>query len=200
MTILCATDRLPKSEAAIERACILADQLSADITLLHVVLPRTAAPALEETLLIAHAKMKARARPPLWRASRMPSIAVRTGNAARLILETMRLSDARLLVLGPHRQRLRRDTLEGTIAEKALAARHCPVLIVQNGARLPSASALRAAELLLHSGGRIQTSDPPAVRTLALEYRKVHGCRHLGTPGFAWSHSDGVLQRRRSNP
>lgn len=162
MTIVCATDRLPKSEPAIERAGILADQLNTDITLLHVVSSRTAVPALEETLLTAQAQMKARARPPVWRSPRMPSIAVRAGNPARLILETMTLSRARLLVLGPHRERPRRDTLEGTIAEKALAARKCPVLIVQNEARSPyarallaldlsaaSASALRAAELLV---------------------------------------------------
>ena len=162
MTIVCATDRLPKSEVAIERAGILADELGADITLLHVVVPGTATRALEETLLAAHAGMKARAQPPLWRSTRLPGVAVRTGNPARLILETMEHSHARLLVLGRHRKRPLRDALEGTIAEKAVAARQCPVLIVQAEAQSPyarallaldlsaaSASALRAAELLV---------------------------------------------------
>ena len=162
MTIVCATDRLPKSEAAIECASLLADQLSMDITLLHVVAPGAAARTLEEALLAAHAQMKARAQPPLWRGVRLPSLAVRTGNPARLILETMEHSRARLLVLGPHRKRPLRDSLEGTIAEKALAARQCPVLIVQSGSQSPysrallaldlsaaSACALRAAELLV---------------------------------------------------
>lgn len=162
MTIVCATDRLPKSEVAIERAGILADELGADIILLHVVVPGAAARALEERLLAAHAGMKARAQPPLWRSSRLPGIAVRTGNPGRLILETVEHSHARLLILGRHRKRPLRDTLEGTIAEKAIAAQRCPVLIVQNNAHLPyarallaldrsaaSASALRAAELLV---------------------------------------------------
>lgn len=162
MRILCATDRLPKSEPAIERAGMLADRLGADLTLLHVVVPGESERALEEELRNAQAQMKSRAQSPLWRGRRLPSVAVRTGNSARLILEAMKDSKARLLVLGPHRQRPLRDALEGTIAEKALAARLCPVLIAQGEARSSyrrvllaldlseaSAAALRAAEALV---------------------------------------------------
>jgi universal stress protein E len=64
--------------------------------------------------------------------------------------------------MGPHRKRPVRDALEGTIAEKVLAARRFPVLVVQDEARAPyrrvllaldlsdaSASAIRAAESLV---------------------------------------------------
>jgi nucleotide-binding universal stress UspA family protein len=87
---------------------------------------------------------------------------VRTGSPARLILETAAESKARLLVLGPHRKRPLRDAFEGTIAEKALTSRTCPLLIVQDEARSAyrrvllaldlsdaSASAVRAAESLV---------------------------------------------------
>jgi hypothetical protein len=39
MRILCATDLLFKTDAAIGRAGILSDQLGADLTFLHVVVP-----------------------------------------------------------------------------------------------------------------------------------------------------------------
>lgn len=159
MMIVCATDRLLKSEAAIERAGILADQSGSQVTLLHVVAPGAAARTLEETLLAAHAGMKARAQPPLWRSSRLPDIAVRTGNPARLILETLEDTHARLLVLGRHRKRPLRDVLEGTIAEKAIAARLCPVLIVQNAAKSPYVRALLALDLSAASASALSAAE-----------------------------------------
>ena len=162
MKLLCATDLLPKSEAAIARAGLLTDQLGADLTLLHVVAPTESERALEQTLQMALGHMKSRAQRPFWRAVRKPNVAVRTGSPARLILDTIAQSKVGLIVLGPHRQRPLRDALEGTIAEKVLASRRCPVLVVQ---REPvgryrrvllaldtsdaSASAIRAAESLV---------------------------------------------------
>lgn len=162
MRILCATDLLPKTDAAMARAGMLSDQLGADLTVLHVVVPGESQMALEQTLQQASHEMQARVRPPQWRADNSPSVAVHTGISANIILEAAARSDVRLLVLGPHRKRPMRDALEGTIAEKALAARSCPVLVVRNEARDPyrrvllaldasdaSASAIRAAESLV---------------------------------------------------
>jgi universal stress protein E len=162
MRILCATDLLPKSDAAIERAGILSDQLSADLTLLHVVVPGDSQQALEQSLQSASSEMESRVRPPRWRAQRAPNLAVHAGTAAKIILETVTQSNARLLVLGPHRERPLRDTLEGTIAEKALTTKDYPVLVVRNESPGPyrrvllaldasdaSASAIRAAESLV---------------------------------------------------
>ena len=165
MRILCAADLLSKTDAAIARAGIMSDQLGADLTLLHVVVPGESQMALEQTLQHASYEMQSRVRPPRWRAKRSPSLAVHTGIAASIILDAAARSDVRLLVLGPHRKRPLRDALEGTIAEKALAARSCPVLVVRNEARDPyrrallaldesdaSASAIRAAESLVLTG------------------------------------------------
>jgi len=164
MRIVCATDLLPRSEAAIERAGMLADELGADLRLLHVVAPTDSERALEQTLQINLAQTRARAQPPLWRARTKPQVAVRTGKPARLIIETLEQSKASLLVLGPHRKRPLRDTVEGTIAEKVLSAKRWPLLVVNGEPRAPyrrvllaldgsraSAFAIRAAESFLRA-------------------------------------------------
>jgi universal stress protein E len=162
MRILCATDLLPKSDAAIERAGILSDQLGAELTLLHVVVPGESQQALEQSLQSASAEMQLRVRPPRWRSRHAPNLGVHAGNATNIIVETATQSHARLLVLGPHRKRPLRDALEGTIAEKALATKSFPVLVVRDAALQPyrrvllaldesdaSAGAIRAAESLV---------------------------------------------------
>jgi nucleotide-binding universal stress UspA family protein len=162
MRILCATDLLPKSEAAIERAGLLSNQLNADLSLLHVVSPENSHQDLEQTLRSALVRTKNRAKPLLWSTDRKADVAVRVGNPARIILETAAQSEAGLLVLGSHRKRPLRDVLEGTIAEKALATRKYPVLVVRDETLKPyrrvllaldlsdaSVSAIRAAESLV---------------------------------------------------
>jgi nucleotide-binding universal stress UspA family protein len=153
---------LPKSEAAIDRAGMLADDMGADLTLLHVVVPTDSERVLEQTLQMCLAHTKARAQPPLWVARTKPNVAVRTGNPARLIVDTLEQSKAQLLVLGPHRKRPLRDTVEGTIAQRVLMARKWPLLVVREEPRgsyrrvllaldlsEASASAVRAAESLV---------------------------------------------------
>src|SRR5688572_16694726 len=147
MRIVCATDLLPKSEAAIDRAGFLTDQLGADLTLLHVVVPSESERASKQTLENSLARVRSRALPPLWRGERMPDVAVRTGHPARIILDMMARFRPGLLVLGPHRKRLLQDALGDTIVEKALAARICPVLVVQDEVRARYRRVLLALDL-----------------------------------------------------
>jgi nucleotide-binding universal stress UspA family protein len=162
MRILCATDLLPKSDAAIDRAGLLSDELRADVTLLHVAVPGESALTMERELLRATDEMRLRSRFPRWRAALPPNVAVLAGSAANLIIDTAVRSKSRLLVVGPHRKRPLRDALEGTIVEKALATRRFPVLVVREAVRRgyrrvllaldasdASASAIRAAESLV---------------------------------------------------
>jgi nucleotide-binding universal stress UspA family protein len=162
MRILCATDLLAKSDSAVARAGILSDQLSAELTLLHVVVPGESQQTLEQTLRWASGEMRLRVRSPRWRAHSAPSVAVHAGSAAGIILDAAARSEVDLLVLGSHRKRPLRDALEGTIAEKALATKNYPVLVVRADASRPyrrvllaldasgaSASAIRAAESLV---------------------------------------------------
>jgi nucleotide-binding universal stress UspA family protein len=175
---------LPKSEAAIERAGILTDALGADLTLLHVVPPDHSERVLEQNLQIALAQMKSRAQSPLWHASRMPRVAVRAGNPARQILDAIEQTKARLLILGPHRKRPLRDALEGTIAEKVLAARKCPVLIVRDEPVAPYRRVLLALDV-----SDASTSAISAAESLVIS-PKVHArIVHAYTPPY-----EGILR------
>lgn len=184
MQIIGATDLAPESEVAIARAGLLADQLNAELALLHVVVPGESRQALEQALQAARSRMQALVQPPLWRAQHAPGWAVHAGAPARIILETAARLRARLLVLGPHRSRPLRDALEGTIAEKALATKRHPVLVVRSGTVQPyrrvlvaldmsdaASSTIRAAESLVlgpQVGARVvHAHEPPYQAMLA---------------------------------
>jgi nucleotide-binding universal stress UspA family protein len=184
MQIVCATDLVPGNDAPIERARLIADQLQADLSLLHVVVPGESPQSLEQALQAAREQMQARVNPPLWLGQRTPAWAVQTGAPARIIVDTAARWGARLLVLGPHRKRPLRDALEGTIAEKALATKRYPVLMVRNQAVRAyrrvlvaldlsdaSTSAIHAAESLViapeASARVIHAHEPPYQSMLA---------------------------------
>jgi nucleotide-binding universal stress UspA family protein len=145
--LLCATDLLPKSERAIDRAGRLAEQLGADLSLLHVVSPTASERVLEQSLQIAMNRMKARTRPPLWRHGPEPRVIVRTGNPARLICDSVEQEQSELLIVGPHDRHDVVEGLSGTIAEKALAARKSPLLFVQTSADVSYRNVLFALDL-----------------------------------------------------
>jgi nucleotide-binding universal stress UspA family protein len=162
MKILCATDLLPKTESALERAGICAEALGADLSLLHVVQPTESERMLKQDLQRAMERLQSGAKSPLRRYARSPDVYVRTGEAARVLIETAKQLQVDLVVLGKHRKRPIRDALAGTLAQRVLSALSCPVLIVN---RMPqtayrnvllaldhsqaSANAVRAAEALL---------------------------------------------------
>lgn len=157
--ILCATDSLPKSEAAIDRAGLLAQQLGAEVSLLHVVSPTASGRAFEESLQIAISCMKSRGRRPMWRRGPLPEVMVRAGNPARLILDTIEQREIDLLVLGAHHKRSIFDALEGTIAEKVLSARKCPVLVVRNEAKADYRDVLLALDLSRESAAAARAAN-----------------------------------------
>lgn len=157
--LLCATDLLPKSEAAIDRAGLLAHQLDAQLSLLHVVSPVTSERNLEQELQVAIAKLNSRARAPLWRHGTMPEVAVRTGNPARLIREAIDQHSPDLLVVGPHRKRAVRDVLEGTIAEKILGMRQCPLLIARGKADTEYRNVLLALDISSECGAAVRAAE-----------------------------------------
>lgn len=160
--LLCATDLLPKSENAVERSGILAQQLGAELSLLHVVSPSASDRVLEESLQIAIDSLRARARPPQWRHGPTPSVMIRTGNPARLVCDAIEKEQSDLLILGPQQRRDVLGGMSGTIVEKVLSARKCPLLLVQGNAEVSykrimfaldvspeAALAVRAAESLV---------------------------------------------------
>lgn len=199
MRILCATDLLPKTEAAVERAGMLAGRLAADLSLLHVVVPAESERALEQDLQRAIAQVRSRSKPPLWQHGKTPNVIVKTGRPDNHIVATIAEIGARLAVLGPHRRRAAKDALSGTIAGKVLSSRTAPVLIVRRAPRAAyrnvllaldlseiSALAVRAAESLVLS------ADAHAVIVHAYEPR------YQGMLSYAGVNAEAVADYRRS--
>ncbi len=189
MKMLCATDLLPQSEAALDRAGMLAEQLDADLSLLHVVAPPAQGQPLEMVLQSPGGQLKARARAPLWKHDRPPYVWVRTGKPARTIIETANALRPGLVVLGMPRNRSVRDALGGKTAQRVLSALRCPVLFVRQPPQedyrhvllaldtsKASASAVRSAEALFLKDG-VRASVVHAYRPL---YKSMHA-----SDGFA---------------
>jgi universal stress protein E len=152
MNILCATDFLPKSEAAIERAAFLADLLEAELTVVHAVAPATAdGNTLEERLRSARARLASRTSPPQWRWKSTPDVAVQFGRPSRVVLDQAHRRSSRLVVVGPHRNSVIPDAVSGTITEKVLAAATSPLLIARREMRGPYREVLIALDDAPHS-------------------------------------------------
>lgn len=189
MKILCATDLLPRCESAMDRAGMLAEQLGADLSLLHVVAPTELRGPLELGLQNAGARLKARARAPLWKHGSPPNVRVPAGNPARILIETSIELNAGLVVMGIPGNQSVRDALGGKTAQRALSALKCPVLFVRGAPQenyrhvllaldssKASASAVRAAEAL------VLKDDVRA--SVVHAYRPLHKSMHASV-GFA---------------
>ncbi|MBS0417920.1 MAG: universal stress protein [Proteobacteria bacterium] len=192
MKMLCATDLWAKSDAALERAGILADRLDADLLLLHIVSTDSSDVTLEERLQRALTQITARARPPLWKAQCAPRLGVLPGNPARLILESIEESKARLLILGPHRRRPLRDLVEGTVVERALESRKCPVLVVRDTPRGPYKRVLLALDSTPASASAVS-----AAATLVLMPNTAAQVVHVFEPPYAGIPQENVRNLER---
>src|SRR5579872_1291765 len=115
MKLLCATDLLSESDSAIELAGMLADQLEADLLLLHVVSAAESDQMQEREMLRASGLLSSRMRSPGWRFNPPSNIYVRAGSPTRVLIQTMWESRPDLIVLGRHR-RSAWDCLVGTMA------------------------------------------------------------------------------------
>lgn len=175
LRLLVATDLLPKSEFAIDRAGLLADELDAELSLLHVVSPASSERVLEQSLQMAIARMKSRVRSPLWRAKTTPDVVVRAGNPARVILDTIAREEPDLLIVGPHERRGVVDALQGTIIEKAVSARRCPVLVVQQGASVNYRNIVLALDAAAGSRAAVRAAERFVMRDGA-QTAAIHAC------------------------
>jgi len=177
--LLCATDLLPKSEAAMDRAGLLAEQLQSPLSLLHVVSPTTAERNIEQALQLAITGLKSRARASEWRFGPPPEVAVRTGSPVRLILDAIDKQRADLLIIGPHRKRGLRDVLEGTIAEKILNTRQCPLLIVRRPAESEYKQVMLALDVAEEADAAVRTAE-----SLVLNPRSQAMVMHVCDPPY----------------
>jgi universal stress protein E len=175
LRLLVVTDLLPKSEFAIDRAGLLADELDAELSLLHVVSPVSSERVLEQSLQMAIARMKSRVRSPLWRAKTTPHVMVRAGNPARVILDTIASQEPDLLIVGPHERRGVVDALQGTIIEKVVSARRCPVLVVQQSASAGYRNVLLALDAATGSRAAVRAAERLVLRD-GVQAAAIHAC------------------------
>lgn len=125
---------------------MLAEQLNAELSMVHVV-PAVTEQNLEQSLRAAILGMKRRTGARQWRFGPAPNVAVRAGNPRRLLLDTISELQPDLVIVGPHSKRAVRDVLEGTLTERLLSARQCPLLLVRNPVVQPYRDVLLALDL-----------------------------------------------------
>jgi universal stress protein E len=160
MKILSATDFLPKSEAALERAGFLADALAGELTLLYAISPDASdGQTLEQRVRRADSRLTSRTSPPKWRWGSQPQIAVQCGYPARVVLDNAYRHRAGLVVLGPHRDSPLADAINGTITEKVLGAAAFPVLIAQQEVHGPYRRVLVALDGTPAGGGIVRAVE-----------------------------------------
>lgn len=134
-TLLVATDLLPKTDAAIARAARLATSLHADCALLHAFSTDARDGTVPKRTRESVIRLSAIASREGWPSHQPINVLSRAGTPATVIIEAATELRADLLVMGPHATRGTSEriaaTLGGTIAERVLASRVCPVLIVR---------------------------------------------------------------------
>jgi universal stress protein E len=192
MRLLSATDLLPKSEYSIDRAGLLADELDAELSLLHVVSPVAPGRVLEQSLQIAIGRMKSRVRSPLWHAETTPEVVVRPGNPARVILDTIAREAPDLVIMGPHESRGVVDALQGTIAEKIVSARNSSVLVVQSSAKVAYRNVLLALDVAASSRAAVRAAERLVLRD-GVQATAIHACSATGHAVFQAADMDAAL-------
>jgi universal stress protein E len=189
MKILCATDLNSRSDAAVDRAGMLATQLGAELVLLHAVPHSSSANVLEQRLREAGERMKARIRAPLWRHEVAPNTMIRIGSKAQLLSQAAEEIGADLIVLGPHAG-VARAPLAGTIAARVLSERRWPVLIASQPANGAYRNVLLALNPNPESAAIIHAAESLVLRD-DMNASIVHSCH---VPYNAMLDSAGVPQ------
>jgi universal stress protein E len=140
--VLCATDLSPRSQRAVARATRLAQQLDAQLTLLHVI----DAAELAKHPLDARDEVARQQDSAGVFARREPEICLRTGNYVETIAAVAQEIDADIIVLGAQRRKALAP-LVGTTAERIVALAGRPALIVNLDAHVRYGGVVIAAEL-----------------------------------------------------
>jgi nucleotide-binding universal stress UspA family protein len=140
--ILCATDLSPRSQHAVTRAALLANQLGAQLTLLHVIdvaqgMHRAASARDEVTQQFALTRLDV---------SGDVRVMLRAGNSAETIAAVAKEIEADIVILGAQRRRPLAPLI-GATAERVIASAGRPALIVNRSPRARYGAVVIAAEL-----------------------------------------------------
>jgi len=155
MKILCATDLLPESDAAVERAVIIARQLRAQCYLVHIV----GSVQDERTAHTALVQFGTRLGSSMEGDGIAASVLLRVGNTATQLIGVVRQIAPDLVVLGPRHRRFWYDRFSEPLAQKILSVRQCPVLIVKHVPIETYRDILLALDLSPTAGEIIRTTE-----------------------------------------
>lgn len=127
--IVCATDMTARSDFALRRAVLLAQETGARLTLVHAVDPRQSERLLRAQVNRSYVQLLAKVERAFGSASAAIDVAVRAGGALDVIAQVATEANAELMVLAAP-QRRRSDSIFGTTAERLLRSIKRPVLVV----------------------------------------------------------------------
>jgi universal stress protein E len=140
--MLCAIDLSPRSERTVQRAVLLARQLKAQLTLLHVMAPEELVAQSEAAREQIAQHISSIATP----GGTEPAVELRAGDYVQTIATVAKQIDADLIILGSHRRRTMAPLI-GTTAERIIALAERPALIVNLDAGVRYRAIVIAAEL-----------------------------------------------------
>ncbi|HKS53648.1 MAG TPA: universal stress protein [Steroidobacteraceae bacterium] len=127
--IVCATDLTPRSDFALSRAMLLAQQTGARLTLVHAVDPRRSERLVRARVNRAYVQLLSHVDRAFGSAAAAVDVVVRAGGRLDVIIKVANDANADLVLLAaPQRRRL--DSIFGTTAERLLRALKRPVLVV----------------------------------------------------------------------
>ncbi|MBZ9708539.1 universal stress protein [Mesorhizobium sp. ESP7-2] len=158
MKILAATDFSTRSQRALRRAGVLARDLSAELTLVHVVdddqpsdlleLERREAQRYLEEQMVSIAELQ----------GLRCSSEVVAGDPFDGILKAAEERSIDLIVMGSHRKQLLRDIFVGTTIERVIRTAACPVLMVNAEVEHSYKKVLAAVDMSQPSARAIRTA------------------------------------------
>lgn len=143
--ILLATDFSPRSDRALRRATLIAQRTGAAITLLHVVDGDQSEAMIEAEVIAARSNLT-RLVETMKTVDRVDaSLQVKIDDVFAGIASAAEGAAAELIVIGPHRKRLR-DVFMGTTVERLLRQTSLPLLIAVQAPLAPYAHTLLALD------------------------------------------------------
>jgi nucleotide-binding universal stress UspA family protein len=134
-SIVVATDFSTRSDRALRRATIIAKQLGAALTLIHVVDDDRPRHLVDEQIDAAQQILDETTDTIIQMDGISAESKVIAGDVFSGILQVAQNTAASMIIVGPHRRQLR-DAFIGTTAERTIAHSRCPVLMT---AGVPSA-------------------------------------------------------------
>jgi universal stress protein E len=155
--IVCATDLTARSDFALGRAVLLAQQTGSRLTLVHAVDPRQSERTARARVNRAYVQLLSKVDQAFASSSATIDVVVRTGGRLDVISKVASEASADLVVLAaPQRRRL--DSIFGTTAERLLRTIGRPVLVVHREAQGGYAQVAMAVDLSNTSLPMIQTA------------------------------------------